>query len=675
MRIAGRDNFEHQHQDIRLIVSVGFSLVIGLLILIIAGSYYTMGNQGQALSTTISETTIKIDMAHRMRDAIRQRVNSLQTMLNLQDPFERDAEKMAFFSYASNYAHARETLHQHLISPREFEIFNIIDNRARAVGPPNKEALRLLFEVDHSPELETAVNESISGHLSLLSGLDDLVKLEHANAKLVIAEEKTAYEQAIAIGSAIGVVAITLAIFTAFRVIHSAGRKNAQLSYQASHDALTGLSNRQAFENMLSWTIGESAEIPSNHVLLFMDLDQFKIVNDTCGHAAGDALLVQLSERLTTTIRTSDVLARLGGDEFGVLLRYTSPDSGEQVAEKIRTTVKDFDFCWDDRNFKIGVSIGMVPFSGADFTLEELMKTADTSCYTAKDQGRNRIHRADHDYAEIDKRTGEMMWVQRINDAVENDHFELFGQWINPITGGNADTSQPLLEVLLRMKSPDGLIAPGMFMPAAERYGLMTDIDRWVLDNALAWLASLDDRIEDMRISVNIFGRSASDPHFHEYIEDRIHHYAIRPESLCLEITESVAVGMESAAKLIEAVGGLGCRFAIDDFGSGLASFQYLRNLDVDYLKIDGSFIRDIENNQVDHAMVHSINEIGQTLGKRTVAEFVETEKALKALKEIGVDYAQGYHEHRPQPLSEICDELPTVAESQTTKEVAWASV
>lgn len=653
-----RKHGDHHNQDIRLMVTIGFSLVITLLLAIIISGYYTVGKRNTVLSEAMSETTTKIDMAYQMRDAIRQRVDSLKTMLALNDFFDRDEEKIKFYSYAANYAHSREELHARLNTAEEISILEDLDARARAIAPPNKLALELLFNTSYSNQLNEAVHASIDGHLSLLSRLEDLVRLEHDIAEYTVARESEKYNQALFTSTVIGVIALLLAILTAVKVIRSAGKKNEMLSYQASHDALTDLNNRQAFENILDWTIQESREIPAEHVLLFMDLDQFKIVNDTCGHAAGDALLIEISRELLKCLRSSDVLARLGGDEFGVLLRYTSPDNGEQVAEKIRATVDKFAFNWDERKFKIGVSIGLVPFNGKNASLEELLRVADTSCYTAKDQGRNRIHRADHDSEEIHKRTGEMMWVHSINDSIAHNRFVLFGQWINPVQSGTS-TEQRMLEILLRMQSDDGLIPPGQFLPAAERYGLMTEIDRWVLDNALAWLASLGELAEQTRISVNIFGKSASDPKFHTYIKERIDHHNIPPSSLCLEITESVAIGsMESAANLIDAVGNLGCRFAIDDFGSGLASFQYLRQLDVDYLKIDGSFIRDIENNRVDYAMVKSINEIGQTLGKRTVAEFVENDSALLELMHIGVDYAQGYAQHRPQPLSEIRQQL-----------------
>ena len=646
-----------RHYDVKLITSVGFALVIGILLLSIVGSYHTTNSHNQLLAQLVRDAGTKTTLAYTMREAIRERIDSLRSMLTQTDPFERDEEKMRLFGHASKYSRARESLIERLDTDTERAMFKRLDANARRVGRPNTAALSALFD-DSVPrsQVNAAVQASIDGHLVLLRRLDEMVRTIHRTTQTRIHKAGEHFQDALLYEALLGMVAFSLAMLAATWVVVNAGARNRKLSHHAAHDALTGLLNRQAFEASLRLTLEQNQLSSDHHALMFLDLDRFKVVNDTCGHPAGDALLKDLAAKLASSLRSSDVLARIGGDEFGVLLRYTEAKDAEQVAEKIRRTVEEFSFVWEGQSFRIGASIGMVPFGGTAIPVEELLSMADVCCYSAKEEGRNRVHHASMNPEAVRRRSGEMRWVTRISDAIQNDQFVLYGQMIKPLNSA-VDDGRLALEVLLRMKDQKGfgLVPPGQFLPAAERYGIVPDIDRWVVRNSLNWLAGLGKTAESLRISINICGPAASDPQFHSYVRDCITESGVPPRSLCFEITESVAIrSLANAAALIDALGDLGCQFALDDFGSGLSSFNQLRHLKVDYLKIDGSFIHNIDRDPINRAMVESINTIGKKLGKRTVAEFVENDRIKKILQEIDVDFAQGFGLHRPEPLSEI---------------------
>jgi diguanylate cyclase (GGDEF)-like protein/PAS domain S-box-containing protein len=428
-----------------------------------------------------------------------------------------------------------------------------------------------------------------------------------------------------------------------------------RLSYQASHDELTGLINRREFEKRAERLLSTINQDKSEHALCFMDLDQFKIVNDTCGHTAGDELLRQISSMLTNTVRYRDTLARLGGDEFGVLMEHCSLDDAHRVASSLQKTVQDFKFTWQKHDFKIGVSIGLVPVTSDTSNLTELMKQADAACYMAKDQGRNRIHVYHPEDTDLAKRHGEMQWVERINQALEDDLFCLYAQPIVSING-NGDTGTHY-ELLIRMKDENGdIIPPDEFLPAAERYNLITKIDCWVIEHAIDLLANDPVFLKNISFcSINLSGQSLTNPNMLKFIINQVIESEIQSEKICFEITETAAISnLNGATKFISTLKGLGCQFALDDFGSGLSSFAYLKNLPVDYLKIDGMFVKDIADDPIDYAMVKSINEIGQVMGMQTIAECVENDAIKGILKKIGVNYVQGNGIGKPQPFDAL---------------------
>ena len=445
-----------------------------------------------------------------------------------------------------------------------------------------------------------------------------------------------------------------LGVVVVFQDVSQARVLERQLSYQATHDALTGLVNRTEFERRLLHLIEEGPGEGAEHILCYIDLDQFKLVNDVCGHAAGDELLRQLARLMAKRLRGTDTLARLGGDEFGILLPGCGRSKGAELAETLREEVRAFRFPWEGREFSVGASIGLVPLDNGIGSLAQALRQADAACYAAKDAGRNRVHLYQPDDEELAARSQQMAWVQRIRQALDEDRFRLHYQPIRPTT--SPDQEGGAFEVLLRMLDRDGSeIPPGAFMPAAERYQLMADIDAWVVDHTLAWLGEHGETVFPAvtRCAVNLSGESIGNPRLLERIEALFERHGVAPSLICFEITETAAISnLQQAIAFISRLKRLGCRFALDDFGSGLSSFGYLRNLQVDYLKIDGAFIRDIHRNPIDYAMVQSINAIGHVMGLETIAEFVESQAIVDALAELGVDHVQGYHVGRPEPLS-----------------------
>lgn len=441
------------------------------------------------------------------------------------------------------------------------------------------------------------------------------------------------------------------------QMLEKIDQATARLIYQASHDALTGLINRREFEQRLERLLLSALEQGREHVLCYMDLDQFKVINDSCGHAAGDELLRQLALLLKAKLRERDTLARLGGDEFALLLENCSIVDALEVADTFRAEVQRFRFQWEDRVFSVGMSVGVVAINADSSTSASLLSAADAACYVAKGRGRNQIHLyeiRDHDLA---RHRGEMLWVTRIHRALEEQRLRLSWQEIQRTDGAPGHARH--VELLLRMVDDDGSeILPMAFIPAAERYLIMPALDGWVIEEVLRlcqrYLAA--EPAQHCLFAVNLSGASLKDPEFRRKLLAHLQETPAAGPHLCFEITETAAIGnLGVVNEFIDAMREFGCSFALDDFGSGLSSFTYLKNLQVDYLKIDGAFVRDITRNPVDRAMVEAIHRIGHLMGLKTVAEYVETKEILAMLRQIGVDYVQGNGVHCPQPLEQLC--------------------
>ena len=425
------------------------------------------------------------------------------------------------------------------------------------------------------------------------------------------------------------------------------------LGYHASHDPVTGLINRSEFERRLHEFRLRAQDSAERHALCYLDLDQFKIVNDTCGHGAGDQLLKQLTARLGARLRESDVLARLGGDEFGLLLASCPPERAQALAEQVRDLVAQMRFEWEGRSFDLRASIGLVPISADSPAAGDLLAQADAACHVAKQKGRNRVQVYETGDLDMARRHGEMQWVSRLTQALKEDRFELYCQAIAPLGDGVRHC-----EVLLRLMDEDGrIVAPGEFIPAAERYDLMPAIDRWVIRHALAFMGRRlagGSGVDGEVLAINVSGASLGEKDFEQFLRAEFAAHAVPLRRVCLEVTETAAVAsLEQAAALIRSMQADGCRFALDDFGSGLSSFMYLKSLPVDYLKIDGSFVRAMIDDPVARATVQAIHTVGSAIGIRTIAEFVENDAILAQLRQMGVDYAQGYGIGRPMPMGD----------------------
>ena len=439
-----------------------------------------------------------------------------------------------------------------------------------------------------------------------------------------------------------------------FHDVSESRELNRKLSYHASHDILTGLVNRREFESRLERALRSARARETSYALCHIDVDQFKIINDTCGHSAGDALLGQMGTLLKTKIRWRDTLARLGGDEFGVLLESCSLDEALVMAEQLRETIAEYKFIWEERTFRLGCSVGVVPITGDSEDVAALLSAADSACAAAKEAGRNRVYSFQENDLDLMRRRREMQWAARINNALEESRFELYRMTIQPLQKADPGAHY---ELLLRMKDENGkIVSPDNFIAAAERYGITPAIDRWVIENALRWLVSDSDERERLALcSINLSGQSLGDDKFLPFVIDQFHRSGIDASKICFEITETAAIASFSQAnRFIQALKELGCKFALDDFGTGLSSFGYLKHFPVDFLKIDGSFVKEILHDPIDREMVRSINEIGHLTGKLTIAEFAENAEIINMLRSLGVDYAQGYGIAQPQRITKV---------------------
>lgn len=428
-------------------------------------------------------------------------------------------------------------------------------------------------------------------------------------------------------------------------------QSNISLEYLATHDSLTGVYNRREFEQKLREGIRHCKQLKQELTLLFMDLDQFKVVNDTCGHKAGDALIKQLSQQLNDVVAGKGLLARLGGDEFGVILQNDAVDSSHIIANQLLNVVKDFRFIWDNRMFAMGISIGVAEWHDQVETPEQLMSMADAACYMAKELGRNQVHTYSSEDRKMQRYESELKWVSQINEALENDKFCLYYQHYYPLS---KVVDGHHYEILLRMYDDEGnVVPPAAFLPAAERYGLTSQVDIWVIRNTFKWLSQNPKHLEQLCwCNINLSGHSLADNDLRRHVLTAFEEFSIPYSKICFEITESMAiVKMEETLRFINTFKKLGCVFALDDFGSGFSSYSYLKNLPVDCVKIDGSFVKDLLVDPVDLAMVCSMKDVAKAMSMTTVAEFVESKEIMIELGKIGVDFAQGFGVAKPAPL------------------------
>ncbi len=520
---------------------------------------------------------------------------------------------------------------------------------ADALGREFSELVKLVDELDRH-ELPDPVKQALSAQARVSAGRRSLMVsrsgAEHS-VDLSVSPLKSPY------GDQTGTVVL-------LRDVSELRGLTRQMSYQASHDALTGLVNRREFERRLQEAVDSARASAASHVLCYLDLDRFKVVNDTSGHLAGDSLLREVAALVKDAVRDSDTVGRLGGDEFGVILSGCPLEKAAQIAEDMVRKLNDYRFVWKDKIFTIGISVGLVEITRESGTMEEVLSAADSACYVAK---RHNGHHGNHVHVysardeAVARQRGEIQWLQRLQVALKENQFELLAQPIVAVLTSQRDDG-PALEVLLRLRDehvPEG-IAPAEFLRAAERYRLMVDVDRWVVQTALTALGRGGIRLPEGRsLAINLSGQTLADPSFLEFVVECLDHSGVLPQQLCFEVTEnSVMTNIEQTRRFIGVLHGMGCRFALDDFGRGLSSFGNLKHLAIDYLKIDGSFIRNLGTDNVNQAMVSAMVKLARTLNFQVIAEQVEDAASLEAARRIGVDFVQGFEIARPQPLARV---------------------
>jgi diguanylate cyclase (GGDEF)-like protein/PAS domain S-box-containing protein len=513
---------------------------------------------------------------------------------------------------------------------------------AEAAGKPFGELVSFVDDQDRRP-LPDAVRQCIASGTRVTLGRRAVM------LALASGEERSVELSAAPIRPAQGEVAGAAVVLHDVTDLRGLAR---QMSYQASHDALTGLVNRTEFERRLAESIDSARAGQQSHIMCYLDLDRFKAVNDTSGHLAGDNMLREVAGLLKESVRDSDTVARLGGDEFGILLIGCPLEKARQIAGDVCRAVNDYRFVWKDRIFSIGVSIGLVEVGRESGGLEDVMSAADSACYVAKKSDGSHVHVYSARDEAVARHSGEIQWLQRLQAALRDGHFELYAQRIVPSREGG--TNGPALEVLLRLTDESGRRAsPAEFMQAAERYRLMALVDRWVVQTALAALASGAIRLaEGKSLAINLSGQTLGDPSFLEFVVETLDHTGVAPSQVCFEVTENSVVGnLDLARRFIGVLHGMGCQFALDDFGNDLGSFVNLKNLSMDYIKIDGAFTRNLATDAVNQAMVAAIVRLARTLNFRLIAEQVEDPASLETARGMGIDFAQGYVVGRPEPL------------------------
>jgi diguanylate cyclase (GGDEF)-like protein len=601
----------------------------------------------------VEVTNAKTAAANEMRDAIRLRAESLGKMRLAADPFDRDDEYQHYITYAGKYRDARERLAGLGMSPGESAIEGRLQELTRASQAASDSAAQLLLDWAGEPETSGAMRAAARTRAETLAELDTLVNHEQRVSEQTLADSRSRYAHTRNLLVILVCVTLLFCYLLARLVSRYVAAKNRLLNYQSSHDALTGLINRREFETRVERAIHSARSKPAAHTLMYLDLDQFKVVNDICGHAAGDRLLQQLAGLLLASVRHRDTLGRLGGDEFGLLLENCPLDKAVVIANKLLRSIEEFHFNWEDDAFTLGVSIGVVPIDETTTDIASVMSAADSACYIAKEAGRNQIQVAYLGDRQLQQRRSEMQWVARLTRALEQDRFQLYYMPIIPCSDSNGNGKH--IELLARMIGDDGsLITPRVFLPPAEKYNLATAIDRRIIDRALQWLAEHSSTENwPITVSINLSGHTLCSQEMLRYIIERTEQTGAPPGQIIFEIAESAAIANISAATgFMLTLRGRGYRFTLDDFGSGLSSFIYLKKLPVDFLKIDGTFVRDILSDPVDYAMVRSINELGQLLDMQVIAERVETMAVANELRNMGVDYLQGYAYSGPEPLS-----------------------
>jgi len=644
---------------IKLTIGLGFTGVLALMGLISFISLSQMNAITEKMSSLLEETNAKTSAANNMRDSIRLRGNVLNNMYLTDDFIARDEYRLQLSVHGLKYKKSKDILSSFHMSAREAKLLDQIIKRSRVAKEYNDTAADNLLSDLPKEDIQNQLLLANKARKEMLASLDKLVVLQEKVTHSVINEAKKYQETISHIILLLSLAAFFIALYIAQLVIRETSKKNSEIHFQATHDELTKLVNRKEFNHRLKEAFNNARDNHETHALCFLDLDNFKTINDSCGHKAGDELLIQLTRTIKNNIRSHDTLARIGGDEFGLLLEGCSLDKAVEIAEGIISLIKNYEFNWQDKKLHVGVSIGLVMITRATQNIEKALSEADTACYVAKDMGRNQVHIHGLDDDLVKKMHKELSWVADINNVENINRFSLYLQKIESIQTGKTTS---MYEVLLRLNDDEGtLISPGSYLPAAERFSLMKNVDRWVIKKTFKQLSKLYETIPNCNVQlfIKISENSLTNQTFSDFIIKQYKKHNIAHDAVCLEISEALAVkNINQTADIISALRKHNIKFALDNFGSGISSFSYLKNLPVDYLKIDGNIIKNISHNTTDKAMVAAINQIGKVMNIETIAKHVENVFTLNQLKDIGIDYAQGFYLGKPKQINECIEEL-----------------
>ena len=643
------------HDPVKILITLGFSSLLMLMSILAYLSLTQMDTTISSMAALVDETNAKSAAANRMRDYARLRGNALVSMYLNDDAFEREIIRLKMSEHGLHFRLAFDDFLSYKLTAREHKLVHEIRDVIATAREANYVAMESLLARDDAEQALRELAEANARREEVLHKLDELIALQNRNAHMALSDSVAYHKQTQTLIIIIAAFAFFVGLLISMLVIRETSKKNSAIYFQANHDALTRLINRNHFELLLQQALNDARQHDHAHALCYLDLDQFKIINDTCGHKAGDELLVQISQLILSHIRDSDTLARLGGDEFGLLLKNCSLDKALEICEGIVAVVKKHEFIWDDRSYHIGISIGIIALDRYTESPTKALSEADMACYAAKDMGRNQVHVHQGEGKHVKQIHKELSWVADIENTIEADRFVLYAQ---PIVAARSDPAIHMHEVLLRIRDDHGkIVSPGQYLPAAERFSLMREVDIWVTTNAIRFLSERHQQQADnaLRLFINLSANSISDKLFVQHIRETLASYPVPPKSLCFEITETAAVkNIEQAIEIINMLKQYHCLFALDDFGSGMSSMSYLKNLPVDYLKIDGSIVQNIDSDRVNRAMVAAINEIGKVMGIETIAEYVENATVFEHIRQLGINYAQGYYISKPRPLENI---------------------
>ncbi len=644
---------------IKLTVGLGFAGVLALMGLISFISLSQMNTITRQMSELLEETNTKISAANSMRDSIRLRGETLYKMYLTDDFFERDEYRLEMGIHALRYKEARDLLYSFHMSAREAKLLDQLMTQTRAAKELNDTTAQNMLSDLAIELIQNDLQQANKARRDMLAGLNKLVLLQEEIARSIINDTKKYQETISDIIFYLSLAAFFIAIYIAQLVIRETTRKNSEIHFQATHDELTKLVNRKEFNHRLAEAFNTAKDNHENHALCFLDLDKFKTVNDSCGHKAGDELLIQLTRIIKNNIRSHDTLARIGGDEFGLLLEGCSLEKAIEITEGIVSLIKNYTFNWQHKKLHVGVSIGLVMIDRNTQDIEKTLSQADIACYAAKDMGRNQVHIHGLDNGRFKKMHKELSWIAAINSASNDNRFSLYLQAIENLQ--NKQTSS-MYEVLLRINDDEGsLTSPESYIPAAERFGLMKDVDYWVIEQTFKQLSNLYKNVAncDVCLFINISANSLTNNQFSDFVIQQYKKYNISHDAVCLEISEAKAIkNINQTADIISALRKYNIKFALDDFGTGMSSFSYLKHLPVDYLKIDSNIVKNISHNTVDKAMVAAINQMGKVMNIETIAKHVENVFTLNQLKEIGIDYAQGFYLDKPIHINKQVEEI-----------------